>query len=708
MRKKIIGQKFTVSVAALLLVALLVSAAVFCAPQAVSVAQAEGDPWYYDGAYLDLSATGAVKAAGTALASRASSVDASPIIIAVIDTGLDRSTEGVDWDSVLLKAPDGAFVGYNSYLAAVGGVTDEAVLTDYDNWCDSEGDNSSNNAEMHGTKVAGAIAETIIAAGLEDFVKIYPIKASQEDTSKFTVASVAAAVERATEIGADVINMSLCSSDSNRDSWESGTDAENLKRAITAASVNTILVAAAGNFAKDSASALYYPAAYDNVVGVMSYGKSGTIYKGSSGSNYGAAYDIFAPGEAIESGGYTTTGTSMAACFVSSAAAMLMLNLEVQSAETGASVPRATALSRLLCSVGEGDKTVADPNGATYKAVNLYSALSVNIGDVDAGYLPVTGINITGNTAGGDTLTVTEKNKITVQTVREKYGKGKSLVNLSAELLPEWDVDPSEYANVVWRTEQYTETTDDKGNVTAEESVEGTLKEIGNGQTVQYLFDKAGLYKITASVVGASGKTYFSTMKFNVVYSSWIGSEAHIVPADYVSSEGYIKGTGTVPSSVVSYKSGVSLTITTLEDYDVAEVSWYVDGRFAGNGKVFDYKPEKVGDHNVTAYVRLNDGSENTATYKIAGSFLVDCRSYAEHPGMIAFWCVLGGAAVAAVAALAVRSRKRKAEKAAALAAESAERSDENSGTNAVSPIRKERSTPPPPPEPVKKSKRRK
>ncbi len=320
----------------------------------------------------------------------------------------------------------------------------------------------------------------------------------------------------------------------------------------------------------------------------------------------------------------------------------------------------------------------------------------------------MTGINITGNTAGGDTLTVTEKNKITVQTVREKYGKGKSLVNLSAELLPEWDVDPSEYANVVWRIEQYTETTDDKGNVTAEESVEGTLKEIGNGQTVQYLFDKAGLYKITASVVGASGKTYFSTMKFNVVYSSWIGSEAHIVPADYVSSEGYIKGTGTVPSSVVSYKSGVSLTITTLEDYDVAEVSWYVDGRFAGNGKVFDYKPEKVGDHNVTAYVRLNDGSENTATYKIAGSFLVDCRSYAEHPGMIAFWCVLGGAAVAAVAALAVRSRKRKAEKAAALAAESAERSDENSGTNAVSPIRKERSTPPPPPEPVKKSKRRK
>ena len=280
MRYRIFGQRISVAVAALLLVALLISAAAI-APVALPVAQAEGsDPWYYDAAYLDLSATGAATAAGTVLAESEGYAGVDPVIIAVIDTGLDRSTEGEDWgwgwDDVLLKDSEEAFVGYNSYKGS------DAVA----DWQDAEG-TGTDKADLHGTKVAGAIAEAVIAAGLQEKIKIYPIKASKGDTRIFTVASVAAAVERATEIGADVINLSLCSSDSNRELWEKGADAERLMKALSTASADTVIVAAAGNFAKDSANALYYPAAYDNVVGVMSYGKDGTAYTGSKGSNYG-------------------------------------------------------------------------------------------------------------------------------------------------------------------------------------------------------------------------------------------------------------------------------------------------------------------------------------------------------------------------------------------------------------------------------------
>lgn len=698
MRYRIHGQRISAAVATLLLVAVLISA-VACVPQTLSVVRADGaDPWYYDEAYLDLSEAGAAAAAGRALAARAQSAGVEPVIIAVIDTGVDRSVGDIVWDEVLLKDDSDAFVGYNSYLAAVGGVTDEAVLTSYDNWRDSEGNNSSANAEMHGTKVAGAIAEMIVAAGLQEKIKIYPIKASEEDTSKFTVASVAAAVERANEIGADVINLSLCSSDANRELWEKGTDAERLKKAIAAASADTVIVAAAGNFAKDSANALYYPAAYDNVVGVMSYGKSGTVYTGSNGSNYGEAYDIFAPGESVEAGSYTATGTSMACCSVSTAAAMLTLNLRVQSAETGTSVPRSTALSRLLCSVGEGDKTIADPNGRTYKAVNLTGALTVSIDDVDVAYLPVSGINITGETAKGATLTSTERNSVTVQTVRENYGQGKSLVTLTADLLPEWDVDPAAYGDVVWTVAEYTETVDNDGKVTGETVVEGSLKEIGKGQTVEYLFDEEGLFRITASV---SGTGYSAVMDFSVSYSKWTGSEVRIVTSDYVASEDYIKGKGNAPSSCVTYgKDGVTLTLTAIEDMNWNAIVWKVDGKDAGNGATLEFVPEDFGEHTVYAYVYFEG---NATPYKV-GAFVVDSRSYAEHPGMIAFWCVLGAAIIAVIVVLAVRADRRR--KAAALVASAEGEYEEES--QPVSPIRKERSTPPPPPEPVKKSKRRK
>ena len=130
--------------------------------------------------------------------------------------------------------------------------------------------------------------------------------------------AVADAEDRAADLGARVINLSL------------GSDGPSLaERTVIRAHPDVLFVAAAGNQARDDDAQPTYPCAYDepNVLCVGAEGRAGGL---ASFSNWGArSVDLLAPGEHIAStwtgGAYRyADGTSMAAPFASAAAAALL------------------------------------------------------------------------------------------------------------------------------------------------------------------------------------------------------------------------------------------------------------------------------------------------------------------------------------------------------------------------------------------------
>ena len=107
-------------------------------------------------------------------------------------------------------------------------------------------------------------------------------------------------------------------------SWGLKTDNEFLKEAINYAYNNgVILVAAVGNKGTEE---LYYPAAYENVIGV---GSVGIYQKKSAFSQYNKSVFVVAPGEKVKSTYKDNLyafmqGTSQAAPFVSAMAAITL------------------------------------------------------------------------------------------------------------------------------------------------------------------------------------------------------------------------------------------------------------------------------------------------------------------------------------------------------------------------------------------------
>lgn len=264
----------------------------------------------------------------------------NPVVIAVIDSGIDLSHEiflgkydvnghydtgavdknGVGKCDVLLRDAEGNAVIKNTYGSAY-----------YD-----ENDVTDDAKNRHGTHVAGIAAILIHLLDLEEYVKILPIKASRMDS--FTGESVKSALEFAISKGADVVNMSLSA---ERESFAGIKYSDAQEKAI--------LVAAAGN---NGLRTKRYPAALPNVIGVMNYEQAaddGEI-KLSGTSNYGTwtsgttvtGYDVCAPGDKIFSargGGDTSedigenyseyykslSGTSMASPVVAFGAALITL-----------------------------------------------------------------------------------------------------------------------------------------------------------------------------------------------------------------------------------------------------------------------------------------------------------------------------------------------------------------------------------------------
>lgn len=271
----------------------------------------------------------------------------NPVLVAVIDTGINASHEL--FDGVLCD--EGLW--YNAIEKKRG--------RDYIN------DNCYNgNLIGHGTHVAGIVAQEIKKYGLEDYIKILPVKAGDSKGSFKDVAVVNAISyvgNLATQDKTIVINMSLTSY-----YWGKNSDVDDAVQSAVREGV--IVCAAAGNKGYNSASSGYSlgsPACLENVIGVMNYGE-GLIH--APKSNYGAAYDIAAPGQKIISAAKsdetepycTKDGTSMATPFVSFAAAVLEIGFNRKSATVYDVMTNTPAVATGTVSYGNGVYTAKKLN----------------------------------------------------------------------------------------------------------------------------------------------------------------------------------------------------------------------------------------------------------------------------------------------------------------------------------------------------------
>ncbi|MEK7513084.1 MAG: S8 family peptidase, partial [Patescibacteria group bacterium] len=213
-----------------------------------------------------------------------------PIKVAVVDTGI--STSHPD-----LKA--NVKGGYNAIRPSRG-------------WNDDNG---------HGSHVAGIIAalnNTQGVVGVGPAIDLYAVKVLNAGGSGYT-SDVIEGIDWAVQHGAQVINLSLGSSQ--------GT--QSLHDAVTAArSAGVVVVAAAGN----SGGAVIYPAAYPEVIAVSATDQNNNL---ASFSSRGPEVDLAAPGVSVystyKSKSYATlSGTSMASPHVAGTAA-LVLNTAVGS-----------------------------------------------------------------------------------------------------------------------------------------------------------------------------------------------------------------------------------------------------------------------------------------------------------------------------------------------------------------------------------------
>lgn len=172
-------------------------------------------------------------------------------------------------------------------------------------------DGSTNTVDDvgHGTFVTGIIASE--SHGIAYKSKIVPLKCFEKERDTY-VSDLLDAIYDAIDIyDCDVINMS----------FGIQADSSQFKRALTyATNHGAIVVAAVGN---EGNTTLYYPAGYDNVVGVGSVDKSN---EKSWFSQYNKSVFVTAPGEELKSlsaPGYSgSAGTSFAAPHVTALAAV--------------------------------------------------------------------------------------------------------------------------------------------------------------------------------------------------------------------------------------------------------------------------------------------------------------------------------------------------------------------------------------------------
>jgi subtilisin family serine protease/N-acetylneuraminic acid mutarotase len=245
------------------------------------------------------------------------------VTIAIIDTGIDLSHEDLRdniWTNNT-EIPD-------NFIDDDG----NGYIDDVNGWNFVNRSNQIHNPlyindEWHGTHIAGIIAaqedNSLGITGVAPDANIMPLKVFENGIAY--TSDIIAAIEYAERMGARIVNCS----------WGTTEDNPALKEAIS--NSNMLFVCAAGNNHVNVDIVPVYPAAYsnDNIISVASVNSSGIL---SNFSNYGEnSVDVSAPGEEIlstrpDNSYLTSSGTSMAAAFVSGEAALILsLNKELDA-----------------------------------------------------------------------------------------------------------------------------------------------------------------------------------------------------------------------------------------------------------------------------------------------------------------------------------------------------------------------------------------
>jgi subtilisin family serine protease len=235
------------------------------------------------------------------------------VVVAVVDTGVD------------LNHPDlMSQIWVNADEISGNGIDDDrnGYVDDTSGWDFVSSDNDADDANGHGTHVAGTIAADdngYGATGVAPDATIMPVRVLDRD-GYGTESSVAAGIRYAAQNGADIINLSL-----------GGSFSSVIQSAIQYASqLNVLVVVAAGN---EYASTPSYPArlsaSMTNVISVGAYASSNSIASFSNDVGSSGAVQVDAPGVNVYStyidGRYTTlSGTSMATPHVAGLAALAL------------------------------------------------------------------------------------------------------------------------------------------------------------------------------------------------------------------------------------------------------------------------------------------------------------------------------------------------------------------------------------------------
>lgn len=553
------------------------------------------EQWADGGEYLDTLSSGtAVRKMLNALPEAdLFNLEQNPVVIAVIDTGLDFTHpifSGLLYENAAER--DGAPNSDDDN----NGFKDDVRGWDFVNG-DADPQEDCTKPHSHGTHVAGIVAREIREHNLEKYVRILPIKAGNT-RGTFNEKPVVSALDYAVKAGAKVINMSFAV---GKTKWK-----ENGKvhKAIQAAAEHAVILAAAGNDGRSSDGENgmpYSPGCFPETIGVTALeGADGGGRRWNGGikkaSNFGSVYDVSAPGRDIWSSvwskyadnGFTVgkagekyakkSGTSMAAPFVSFMSAVLLIGLD-------GDVPAAVEVLRKcpLPLSKDGERKASLPRLLEYRPP---AELKVSFsGDKDR--------------------------KITDSTP-VRYAAGISY--LDGRTAPAEDL---VYRDVLWEVERK----DGEGIVSK-------FRCSGNkGRTLEFVPDEGGTYEVKA-LLPAHG----------------LETEGERLSVSYLSSAEW-KESVSGPSRPVREGETVRFSVDnySLADPSATRITWTVRNRDGSPGPmvlgpVFSFAPTEKGTYTVEC--RVNGVKKETFTVKV--------RTGADKAGRA------GGAAVAAAVPAAI------------------------------------------------------